>query len=66
MLKGILIEKTRASFICAVLVLSAAALLAEMLPEMEAKIFVIPSLIASIGLSILELSRWKRMKEKQA
>jgi hypothetical protein len=51
--------KTYIVLVVIVLVLAILALTAEILPEMEAKIIVIPTLITIIGLTILDLTRWK-------
>jgi hypothetical protein len=42
-----------------VLILSAAALIAEMLPEISAKMFVIPALLLIIAICIVDLFRLK-------
>jgi hypothetical protein len=46
-----------------VLGLAIAALAAELLPEVKAKMIVIPTLIAMIGLSILELRRLYKSRD---
>jgi hypothetical protein len=50
-------KKANIVLLCVVLALAFMALIAELLPEVEAKIIVIPTLIVMIGICILELRR---------
>lgn len=51
-----LLKKTRSNLVWLILPLSVIALLAEITPEIEAKIVVVPTLILMVTLCILELS----------
>lgn len=55
MLGQSLVKKSRIVLLGVVLTLAIIALTAELLPEVEAKMIVIPTLIVMIGVSILEL-----------
>jgi hypothetical protein len=48
------------TLLCSVIVLASVALIFELLPEMEAKLFVIPVLILIIAIGIKDLWRLKR------
>jgi hypothetical protein len=48
------------SLLCSVIVLASMALIFELLPEVEAKIFVIPVLLLIIAIGIIDLWRLKR------
>jgi hypothetical protein len=50
-------KKASTVLLCVVLALAFMALIAELLPEVEAKMIVIPTLIVMIGVGILELRR---------
>jgi hypothetical protein len=52
-------KKANMVLVCAVLALASMALIAELLPEIEAKTIVIPTLILMIGVCLLELRRLK-------
>ncbi|MGB8035370.1 MAG: hypothetical protein WCF03_16280 [Nitrososphaeraceae archaeon] len=56
MLANTLLKKTRSNLVWIILPLSAIALLTEVVPEVEAKIIVVPTLILMIVLCVLELS----------
>jgi hypothetical protein len=45
--------------LCSVLLLSTAALIAEMLPEVSAKMFVIPALLLIMAICIIDLFKLK-------
>jgi cell shape-determining protein MreD len=56
---SILLQKTRSILVWVVLSLSIIALTAELLPEVKAKMIVIPTLVLMIILSIIEIrQRW--------
>jgi hypothetical protein len=48
------------TLLCSVIVLASVALIFELLPEIEAKMFVIPVLLLIIGIGIIDLWRLKR------
>jgi len=54
------IRTTYIALLYVVLGLATIALVAELLPEMESKIIVIPTLVLMIALSIIGLGLWKR------
>jgi hypothetical protein len=54
------IKTTYIILLYVVLGLATIALVAELLPEMESKIIVIPTLVLMIVLSVLGLGLWKR------
>jgi hypothetical protein len=57
--RSILLQKTHSLLLWVVLSLSIIALTAELLPEVKAKMIVIPTLVLMIILSIIEISqRW--------
>jgi hypothetical protein len=61
-----LLRKTRSNLIWIILPLSVAALSAELLPEVKAKIIVVPTLVLMIALCLIEIGeRWWGDKGKQ-
>jgi len=48
------------TLLCSVIVLASVALLFEVLPEMEAKLLVIPVLLLIIAIGVIDLWRLKR------
>ena len=48
------------TLLCSVIVLASMALIFELLPEVEAKMFVIPVLLLIIAIGIIDLWRLKR------
>jgi hypothetical protein len=59
-----LLNATRSTLVWVILILSVAGLIAESLPEVKAKIVVVPTLILVIVLSILEIhNRWNAKRK---
>jgi hypothetical protein len=55
MLERSFIQKTHTALLWVVLGLAIIALVAELLPEVKAKMIVVPTLVLVIGLSVMEL-----------
>jgi hypothetical protein len=62
----ILTKKYLNIFRTVILVLSAVALTAELLPEVEAKVIVVPALILAIGISCFDMIKASRDSNKDS